>query len=77
MLRLLFLYEAPQQYKVSCLYFHSFTNSSTNNVGAKSLSVVKGGHIRKASHIAVAVECTLQSHPNMVILAEEVASSKL
>ncbi|GJX11737.1 pyrophosphate--fructose 6-phosphate 1-phosphotransferase subunit alpha [Tanacetum coccineum] len=32
---------------------------------------------RKASHVAVAVECTLQSHPNMVILAEEVASSKL
>nr|GEX06229.1 pyrophosphate--fructose 6-phosphate 1-phosphotransferase subunit alpha [Tanacetum cinerariifolium] len=30
---------------------------------------------RKASHVAV--ECTLQSHPNMVILAEEVASSKL
>nr|XP_043618150.1 pyrophosphate--fructose 6-phosphate 1-phosphotransferase subunit alpha [Erigeron canadensis] len=30
---------------------------------------------RKASHVAV--ECTLQSHPNMVILAEEVAASKL
>ncbi|KAK4484010.1 hypothetical protein RD792_011223 [Penstemon davidsonii] len=30
---------------------------------------------RKASHVAL--ECTLQSHPNMVILAEEVAASKL
>ncbi|XP_071696446.1 pyrophosphate--fructose 6-phosphate 1-phosphotransferase subunit alpha-like [Rutidosis leptorrhynchoides] len=30
---------------------------------------------RKASHVAV--ECSLQSHPNMVILAEEVAASKL
>ncbi|KAL8506790.1 hypothetical protein ACS0TY_017618 [Phlomoides rotata] len=30
---------------------------------------------RKASHVAL--ECTLQSHPNMVILAEEVADSKL
>ncbi|GER32012.1 phosphofructokinase family protein [Striga asiatica] len=30
---------------------------------------------RKASHVAV--ECTLQSHPNLVILAEEVAASKL
>nr|GEW12911.1 pyrophosphate--fructose 6-phosphate 1-phosphotransferase subunit alpha 2 [Tanacetum cinerariifolium] len=30
---------------------------------------------RKASHVAV--ECTLQSHPNMVILAEEVAALKL
>nr|DAD41899.1 TPA_asm: hypothetical protein HUJ06_016222 [Nelumbo nucifera] len=30
---------------------------------------------RKASHVAL--ECTLQSHPNMVILGEEVASSKL
>ncbi|KAL8258273.1 hypothetical protein R6Q59_030314 [Mikania micrantha] len=30
---------------------------------------------RKASHVAV--ECTLQSHPNMVILDEEVAASKL
>ncbi|KNA06069.1 hypothetical protein SOVF_184560 [Spinacia oleracea] len=30
---------------------------------------------RKASHVAL--ECTLQSHPNMVILGEEVAASKL
>ncbi|MFS8006146.1 putative diphosphate--fructose-6-phosphate 1-phosphotransferase [Helianthus anomalus] len=30
---------------------------------------------RKASHVAL--ECTLQSHPNMVILAEEVAASNL
>ncbi|KAI4320898.1 hypothetical protein MLD38_034331 [Melastoma candidum] len=30
---------------------------------------------RKASHVAL--ECTLHSHPNMVILAEEVAASKL
>jgi pyrophosphate--fructose-6-phosphate 1-phosphotransferase len=30
---------------------------------------------RKASHVAL--ECTLQSHPNMVILGEEVAQSKL
>eukprot|EP00268_Persea_americana_P015715 TRINITY_DN1736_c0_g1_i2.p1 TRINITY_DN1736_c0_g1~~TRINITY_DN1736_c0_g1_i2.p1 ORF type:complete len:387 (-),score=74.99 TRINITY_DN1736_c0_g1_i2:1122-2282(-) len=30
---------------------------------------------RKASHVAL--ECTLQSHPNMVILGEEVATSKL
>ncbi|CAL9127522.1 unnamed protein product [Musa textilis] len=30
---------------------------------------------RKASHVAM--ECTLQSHPNMVILGEEVAASKL
>uniref|UniRef100_A0A2P2MDS8 Uncharacterized protein MANES_18G001100 n=1 Tax=Rhizophora mucronata TaxID=61149 RepID=A0A2P2MDS8_RHIMU len=30
---------------------------------------------RKASHVAL--ECTLQSHPNMVILGEEVAVSKL
>lgn len=30
---------------------------------------------RKASHVAL--ECTLQSHPNMVILGEEVAESKL
>ncbi|XXG46331.1 hypothetical protein AAC387_Pa02g1199 [Persea americana] len=30
---------------------------------------------RKASHVAV--ECALQSHPNMVILGEEVATSKL
>ncbi|XP_019170911.1 PREDICTED: pyrophosphate--fructose 6-phosphate 1-phosphotransferase subunit alpha [Ipomoea nil] len=30
---------------------------------------------RKTSHVAL--ECTLQSHPNMVILAEEVAASKL
>ncbi|CAD5167432.1 unnamed protein product [Musa acuminata subsp. malaccensis] len=30
---------------------------------------------RKASHVAL--ECTLQSHPNMVILAEDVAVSKL
>ncbi|XVE69549.1 hypothetical protein DITRI_Ditri10aG0000400 [Diplodiscus trichospermus] len=30
---------------------------------------------RKASHVAL--ECTLQSHPNMVILGEEVASLKL
>ncbi|KAJ3694685.1 hypothetical protein LUZ60_000062 [Juncus effusus] len=30
---------------------------------------------RKASHVAL--ECALQSHPNMVILGEEVASSKL
>ncbi|KAK4389987.1 Pyrophosphate--fructose 6-phosphate 1-phosphotransferase subunit alpha [Sesamum angolense] len=30
---------------------------------------------RRASHVAL--ECTLQSHPNMVILAEEVAASKL
>ncbi|KAF9602044.1 hypothetical protein IFM89_024801 [Coptis chinensis] len=30
---------------------------------------------RKASHVAL--ECTLQSHPNMVILGEEIASSKL
>ncbi|KAG5250174.1 hypothetical protein OIU76_006478 [Salix suchowensis] len=29
---------------------------------------------RKASHVAL--ECTLQSHPNMVILGEEVAASK-
>ncbi|KAL2895332.1 Pyrophosphate--fructose 6-phosphate 1-phosphotransferase subunit alpha [Bienertia sinuspersici] len=30
---------------------------------------------RKASHVAL--ECTLQSHPNLVILGEEVATSKL
>ncbi|KAL3505528.1 hypothetical protein ACH5RR_035369 [Cinchona calisaya] len=30
---------------------------------------------RKASHVAL--ECTLQSHPNMVVLGEEVAASKL
>ncbi|XP_039116361.1 pyrophosphate--fructose 6-phosphate 1-phosphotransferase subunit alpha [Dioscorea cayenensis subsp. rotundata] len=30
---------------------------------------------RKASHVAL--ECTLQSHPNLVILGEEVAASKL
>lgn len=30
---------------------------------------------RKASHVAL--ECTLQSHPNMVILGEEVSASKL
>ncbi|GAB2289316.1 hypothetical protein Dimus_023620 [Dionaea muscipula] len=30
---------------------------------------------RKASHVAL--ECTLQSHPNMVILGEDVATSKL
>ncbi|KMZ62517.1 Diphosphate--fructose-6-phosphate 1-phosphotransferase, 6-phosphofructokinase [Zostera marina] len=30
---------------------------------------------RKASHVAL--ECTLQSHPNMVILGEEVSSAKL
>ncbi|AQK54721.1 Pyrophosphate--fructose 6-phosphate 1-phosphotransferase subunit alpha 2 [Zea mays] len=30
---------------------------------------------RKASHVAL--ECALQSHPNMVILGEEVAASKL
>ncbi|KAK8462967.1 hypothetical protein SEVIR_1G300500v4 [Setaria viridis] len=30
---------------------------------------------RKASHVAL--ECSLQSHPNMVILGEEVAASKL
>ncbi|WOG97682.1 hypothetical protein DCAR_0417023 [Daucus carota subsp. sativus] len=30
---------------------------------------------RKASHVAL--ECTLQSHPNMVILGEEVAAEKL
>ncbi|GAB2252226.1 hypothetical protein Droror1_Dr00005073 [Drosera rotundifolia] len=30
---------------------------------------------RKASHVAL--ECTLQSHPNMVILGEEVVTSKL
>ncbi|KAK9220622.1 hypothetical protein WN943_009274 [Citrus x changshan-huyou] len=30
---------------------------------------------RRASHVAL--ECTLQSHPNMVILGEEVAASKL
>ncbi|KAK8926500.1 Pyrophosphate--fructose 6-phosphate 1-phosphotransferase subunit alpha [Platanthera zijinensis] len=30
---------------------------------------------RKASHVAL--ECTLQSHPNMVILGEEVTASKL
>ncbi|KAI6688535.1 hypothetical protein NL676_025363 [Syzygium grande] len=30
---------------------------------------------RKASHVAL--ECTLQSHPNMVILGEEVAAAKL
>ncbi|XP_010527650.1 PREDICTED: pyrophosphate--fructose 6-phosphate 1-phosphotransferase subunit alpha-like [Tarenaya hassleriana] len=30
---------------------------------------------RKASHVAL--ECTLQSHPNMVILGEEVVASKL
>ncbi|KAF8022461.1 hypothetical protein BT93_F0083 [Corymbia citriodora subsp. variegata] len=30
---------------------------------------------RKASHVAL--ECTLQSHPNMIILGEEVAASKL
>ncbi|XP_057975605.1 pyrophosphate--fructose 6-phosphate 1-phosphotransferase subunit alpha [Malania oleifera] len=30
---------------------------------------------RKASHVTL--ECTLQSHPNMVILGEEVAASKL
>ncbi|KAL6570039.1 hypothetical protein OROMI_014553 [Orobanche minor] len=30
---------------------------------------------RKASHVAL--KCTLQSHPNMVILGEEVAASKL
>ncbi|KAJ0968110.1 hypothetical protein J5N97_025027 [Dioscorea zingiberensis] len=30
---------------------------------------------RKTSHVTL--ECTLQSHPNMVILSEEVASSKL
>ncbi|KAL6562967.1 hypothetical protein OROHE_005554 [Orobanche hederae] len=30
---------------------------------------------RQASHVAL--ECTLQSHPNMVILGEEVAASKL
>ncbi|KAF6174224.1 hypothetical protein GIB67_033756 [Kingdonia uniflora] len=30
---------------------------------------------RKASHVAL--ECALQSHPNMVVLGEEVASSKL
>ncbi|XP_020583951.1 pyrophosphate--fructose 6-phosphate 1-phosphotransferase subunit alpha [Phalaenopsis equestris] len=30
---------------------------------------------RKASHVAL--ECTLQSHPNLVILGEEVTSSKL
>ncbi|KAI3745570.1 hypothetical protein L6452_07970 [Arctium lappa] len=30
---------------------------------------------RKASHVAL--ECTLQSHPNMVIIGEEVAASKL
>ncbi|PIA56961.1 hypothetical protein AQUCO_00700964v1 [Aquilegia coerulea] len=30
---------------------------------------------RTASHVAL--ECTLQSHPNMVVLGEEVASSKL
>lgn len=30
---------------------------------------------RKTSHVAL--ECTLQSHPNMVILAEEVSASKL
>lgn len=30
---------------------------------------------RKASHVAL--ECTLQSHPNMVILGEEVATSKM
>jgi pyrophosphate--fructose-6-phosphate 1-phosphotransferase len=30
---------------------------------------------RKASHVAL--ECTFQSHPNMVILGEEVAASKL
>ncbi|KAL9225692.1 hypothetical protein vseg_001586 [Gypsophila vaccaria] len=30
---------------------------------------------RKASHVAL--ECTLQSHPNMVILGEDVAASKL
>ncbi|KAL8240019.1 hypothetical protein R6Q59_013374 [Mikania micrantha] len=30
---------------------------------------------RKASHVAL--ECALQSHPNMVIIAEEVAASKL
>ncbi|GMY29001.1 pyrophosphate--fructose 6-phosphate 1-phosphotransferase subunit alpha [Fagus crenata] len=30
---------------------------------------------RKASHVAL--ECTLQSHPNMVILGEQVAASKL
>uniref|UniRef100_A0A453RFP7 Phosphofructokinase domain-containing protein n=1 Tax=Aegilops tauschii subsp. strangulata TaxID=200361 RepID=A0A453RFP7_AEGTS len=30
---------------------------------------------RKASHVAL--ECALQSHPNMVLLGEEVAASKL
>ncbi|KAI3690540.1 hypothetical protein L2E82_48619 [Cichorium intybus] len=51
-----------------------------SNVCTDALSVEKYYYFirlmgRKASHVAL--ECTLQSHPNMVILGEEVAASKL
>ncbi|KAF8405610.1 hypothetical protein HHK36_010517 [Tetracentron sinense] len=51
-----------------------------SNVSTDALSAEKYYYFirlmgRKASHVAL--ECTLQSHPNMVILGEEVASSKL
>ena len=48
-----------------------------NNVCTDALSAEKYYYFirlmgRKASHVAL--ECTLQSHPNMVILGEEVAT---
>lgn len=58
-----------------------FVNSQLiSNVCTDALSAEKYYYFirlmgRKASHVAL--ECTLQSHPNMVILGEEVAASKL
>ncbi|KAM7253057.1 hypothetical protein ACFE04_025675 [Oxalis oulophora] len=51
-----------------------------SNIATDALSAEKYYYFirlmgRKASHVAL--ECTLQSHPNLVILGEEVAASKL
>ncbi|KAF8406759.1 hypothetical protein HHK36_008851 [Tetracentron sinense] len=67
--------------KAFILYSSLQVNSQLiSNVCTDALSAEKYYYFirlmgRKASHVAL--ECTLQSHPNMVILGEEVASSKL
>ncbi|KAF3340755.1 Pyrophosphate--fructose [Carex littledalei] len=73
------LSEHPESIPAS-LCFSPVNAQLISNVCTDALSAEKYYYFirlmgRKASHVAL--ECALQSHPNMVILGEEVAASKL
>ncbi|KAM7257484.1 hypothetical protein ACFE04_013225 [Oxalis oulophora] len=60
---------------VSEVQSHLISNIATDARSAEKYYYFLRLMGRKASHVAL--ECTLQSHPNLVILGEEVAVSKL